>query len=333
MKISQLGEVKLIERIFKKKDKLINQSDNIVLDSYHDDAALQVNTDKYTVLSTDMLIAHSHFPVGMTYYQMGEKIVTVNVSDILACNAKPESILLSMGLPEDLLVSQFDEIIDGVLDKCLEYDVKLIGGDINQNSEIILSATSTGQAGSSIKLQRSIEEDDLVAVTGLLGSPAAALDLLGNSSTSLDDKGKERIISSLLEPDLPVGLSKFFREHPDGITSMTDITDGLAVELGCLSSKNEGIGFLIYEDKLPYNRDIKRVAGENNKQLNEYLLHFGEEFELLLTLNSNYYEKHAKDLKDIYIIGKVNKTNQIKLLSKNNTIKDIDIRGYEHLKD
>ncbi len=333
MKISQLGEKRLIERIFKKRDPILKESDPDIISSFHDDAALQLNNSKYTVLSTDMLIEDKHFPQGMTFYQMGQKIVTVNVSDILSMNAKPESILVSMALPPNLEVNDFDKLVDGIIDKCIEYDVTLIGGDINENNKIILSATATGLIDKNITLQSNIKDGDLIATTGLLGTPAAAMDLIENPKTSLDSSSKEAIIKTLLEPDLPLEACKIFRENPELVTSMTDITDGLAVELGHLHDKNQGLGFYIYEYKLPYNKDIEIVASENNKQLNEYLLHFGEEFELLLTLNQEYYRKYAKKLDNVYIIGKVNKTNEIKLVSKNNTFKEIKIKGYEHLKE
>jgi len=87
--ISELGEKKLIQILLEKRDSMVDDADKKVKDSYHDDAALINNSSKYTVISTDMLIQHSHFPKTMTPYQMGEKIVTVNVSDILAMNATP----------------------------------------------------------------------------------------------------------------------------------------------------------------------------------------------------------------------------------------------------
>lgn len=331
MKISKIGERKLIERLLKKRDETLDIEDKIILESYHDDAAIVKNTSNYTVLSTDMLIQHTHFPKQMTYFQMGEKVVTVNVSDIIAMNAIPESILISMALPKTMTIDEFDELIDGILYKCKEYDVTLIGGDLNQSNEIILTATATGKINKNIKLQSNIQEDDLIAITGQLGTPAAALDLLNDNNTILSKENKE-IITSILEPDLPMKTAKFLRKHPEIVTSMTDITDGLAIELGHLYRKNKNLGFEIYKNKIPYNQHIKQIAKENNKSLNDYLLHFGEEFELLLTLNRKGYELYKNKLDDIHIIGKVNNSNQITLISKNN-VEKIKIKGYEHLKE
>lgn len=333
MKISEIGERKLIRRLLEKRDKALNNTNKEILESYHDDAAIQENREKYTVISTDMLIQHTHFPEQMTYFQMGEKVVTENVSDILAMNAAPESILISMALPETLEIEEYDELTDGILHKCKEYEITLIGGDLNQSDEIILTGTTTGQINKNIKLQSNIHEEDLIAITGQLGTPAAAFDLLTNNiDIRLPVEDRREIINTMLEPDLPIKTSKFLIKHPEIVTSMTDITDGLAVELGHLQDKNKNIGFEIYKDRLPYNKNLEIIADKNNKQLNDYLLHFGEEFELLMTLNKKNYEKYKDKLDDIHIIGKVNNSKQIVLID-DKSIEKIKIKGYEHLKD
>ncbi|MCD7782012.1 MAG: thiamine-phosphate kinase [Methanosphaera sp.] len=333
MMISQLGELELINRIMDKRDKLLDNLESEIFASYRDDAALQVNNDIYTVLSSDMLIEHTHFPRGMTYYQMGQKIVTVNVSDILAMNATPESIIISMALPPQMDVESFDSMVDGILSKCIEYNVSLIGGDINENTEIVLSATSTGQVNRDVKLQNGICERNIIAITGNLGSPAAALDLINNPDNNLDQDKCDNIISSILEPDLPIDTARLLRRYPKIVNTMTDITDGLARELGNIKSHNsDNTGFVIYEDKIPYDPYIEVVANTYNKSLYEYLLHFGEEFELLLILDEVEYNKHMDKLSDIYIIGYVTSDNSIKIIDKNNKIHSIQQRGYEHLR-
>ncbi len=328
--ISQVGEKELIKILLDKRDKKLVVNDKKVQKSYHDDAALIKNVTNYTVISTDMLIQHTHFPKQMNPYQMGQKVVTVNVSDIIAMNATPQSILISMALPPEMTLKEYDELTDGILNKCEQYNITLIGGDINQNSEIILSGTSTGIIDEEIKLQSNIKEGDLIGVSGELGGPAAALDLLYEKD-NIPEENKKEIIKTLLEPELPMKLSQTLRKYPDITTSITDITDGLAVELGHLSDKNKEIGFEIYYNKLPYNKNIEKVAEINNKDLTDYLLHFGEEFELLMTINEEEYKKHEDEL-NLHIIGKTNKSDKITLI-KEDSVEIIPTRGYEHLKD
>jgi thiamine-monophosphate kinase len=262
---------------------------------------------------------------------MGAKAVTVNVSDILAMNSIPESIVISMGLKPDMTIDEFEELTDGILDKCVEYDIKLIGGDINQNTELVLCGTSIGIVNDEVKLQKGLNTNDLIAVTGDLGGPAASLDVLSQYDNEIPEEYKE-LLNSLLCPTLPFEESKTLRKYPQLITGITDITDGLAIELGHFHDKNPGVGFEIYFNRLPFDNLIKKVAKNNNKILSEYLLHFGEEFELLLTLNPEEYNKHKKELDFLTIIGKTNNSNKITLI-KDDGEYDIPVKGYEHLKD
>lgn len=329
--ISEVGEKELIRILLDKRDKKLDFVDEKIIQSYHDDAALIKNSTEYTVVSTDMLIQHSHFPKQMTPYQMGQKVVTVNVSDIIAMNATPESILISVGLPPKMKLTEYYELIEGIIDKCEELNITLIGGDINQNTEIILCGTSIGKIDKNVRLQRDIDENNLIGVSGELGGPAAALDIL-SENIDIAEENRKKIINTLLEPQLPMKTSQILRKYPEITTSITDITDGLAVELGHLQDKNPNIGFEIYYDKIPYDKNIEEIARSNNKELIEYLLHFGEEFELLLTLNKEEYEKHKDELENIHIIGKTNNSKKITLI-KDNIEEIIPVKGYEHLKD
>lgn len=324
--ISDIGEKELIRILLEKRDKLLTEDNEDILASYSDDAALVENTSKYTVVSTDTLIEHSDFPEAMTHYQMGAKAVTVNVSDILAMNAKPDSILMSIALPDDTKLEEFLELTDGILDKCMEYDMKLIGGDISHNDEIMLTGTCIGKTDCDVKLQSGIVEGNLIGVSGELGSVGAALDLIYGVSVDVEDR--EDILKALYLPDVPLELSEKLRNNPKLTTSMTDITDGLAVELGHLHDKNPGIGFEIYYDKLPYLEGLETIAEANNKKLTEYLLHVGEEFELLLTLDKKEYDK--TELEEIHIIGKTNNNGRITLVN-DSVIEEIEPKGYEHI--
>ena len=331
-KISQIGERELIKLFLKKRDKSLNDTDSIIYKSYHDDAALIENTGKYTVLSSDMLIQHTHFPHNMTHYQMGEKIVTVNVSDIMANNAICNSILISMALPSSMSLDEFDQLTDGILDKCREYDVKLIGGDINENSEIILSATAVGVVDDKLKLLSGAKKGDLIAVTGELGSPAAGLDLIYDDM-DISCEVKEKLIKSIVEPALPMDTFKLLNSYPDMITSMTDITDGLALELYTLREKNYNMGFDLNYNDIPHDKYLGIIAEHNKKSILDYILHFGEEFELLMTLDSDKYNEYKEIFTDkLFIIGKCNDSGMITMTINDKKI-SITPKGYEHLKE
>ena len=110
LKVSDIGEKELIKYI-------ISNSKDII----PDDTAI-TRFDSTNLISTcDMLIQSRHFPDNMSYFNMGFKAVTVNVSDLAAMGAEPLGFLLAIALPKSLEVDSFKEIIEGVLRACDYY--------------------------------------------------------------------------------------------------------------------------------------------------------------------------------------------------------------------
>lgn len=335
MQIAQLGEKQLIQRLLKRRDKTLKTENCDLIQSYRDDAALCENSCKYSVFSTDMLIESHHFPVGMTPFEMGAKTVSVNVSDIIAMNAKPTAIVISLALPGDFSVDDFDALVDGILYKCNEYDITLIGGDINEADEVITSATAIGEVDGGVRFLNNAHPGDIIATTGSIGDVAGGFDLIyGAGNVDISDSLKDELMDSVFNPKLPFKTAKYLRKHPCLVTSMSDITDGLASELGCLCENNTTCSFKIYEDMIPYDKCLQTIADANHKHLYEYLFYFGEEFELLLTLNSSEYEKHKDNLSDVTPIGEVveDVQNRVIIVDSNGNESTLKIRGYEHLK-
>ena len=128
LKVSDIGEKELVRYI-------ISHSRHIT----PDDTAI-TQFDSTNLISTcDMLIQSRHFPDNMSYFDMGFKAVTVNVSDLASMGAEPLGFLLSVAVPKDMGLDAFKELIDGVLNACEHYSIPLIGGDTNEASEIIIS--------------------------------------------------------------------------------------------------------------------------------------------------------------------------------------------------
>ena len=257
LKVSDIGEKQLIERIIEKsKSCSIMNNSNIASNQIHsfktsigDDSALtNVNIDKnsYLVSSTDMLIQSSHFPQDMTYFQMGYKSVVVNVSDLASMGADNIGFLLNIAIPKDTRLDDFDELICGVIQACDSYNIPLIGGDTNEASEIIISGTAIGQVDKDKALMKyGFKEGDLVCISDQLGYAALGFELLKIKKEN-KDKYEEllekinRIDSTIVDMAIFKALkpeAKYLEGHilrdfntKDNRISVTDITDGLASE-------------------------------------------------------------------------------------------------------
>lgn len=301
LKVSDIGEKELVRYI-------IANSKDIT----PDDTAITELTDSNLISTCDMLIQSRHFPKNMSYFDMGFKSVTVNVSDLAAMGAEPLGFLLSIAIPKDLDVDSFKQIIEGVLSACNYYSIPLIGGDTNEAYEIIISGTALGLAESPL-MKDTYEIGDLIAVTGDIGLAALGFELetLDNVYTKHSLKPEAKIKEGLILKDFA--------------TSATDITDGLASEL--YEIKRDGFGFMIYEEFLGITDEYKEICEKLNLDYLDLILHVGEDFELLFTISKDNLEKLPIDVK---VIGEVTDSDVVELTLENGFVEEIKNRGYEH---
>ena len=299
LKVSDIGEKELINYILSKSKDIVA-----------DDTSVTKFSDTNLISTCDMLIASKHFPSEMSYFQMGFKSVTVNVSDLAAMGSDPLGFLLSIALPKDLEVEHFKEIINGVISACNYYNIPLIGGDTNEASEIIISGTALGLCDSPL-MKNTAKEGDLLCITGDIGLAALGFNL--NEDNIYTDKS--------LNPLARLMEGKIIKDA--GATSATDITDGLASEL--YEMKKDSLGFMIHEDKLEISDEFKEISSKLGLDYMDLILHVGEDFELVFTIDN------VDDLGiDFKVIGEVNNSNKIQITLSNGEVKEIENRGYNH---
>jgi thiamine-monophosphate kinase len=256
------------------------------------------------------------------------------VSDLAAMGASALGIVIAMGLPDDLAVSDFDEIIKGILDACQNYGMILIGGDINESKELTLCGTGLGVVEKDKVLMKSgAREGDIIAVTGPLGRAAAGFEVLfaGEKLQNLDQKIKNKLIKHAIEPKAQ--LDKGLKLAKSGfVTSATDITDGLLSELGEMIDSNESTtGFTFFEELLPITADVIEISDMLGKNPLDMALNYGEDFELLVTVEEDKFDE-IKDELGLNKIGYVTRSGQIHMVNKEGETNILIPRGYEHFK-
>jgi thiamine-monophosphate kinase len=299
LNVSQIGEKKLINRIIKKAEKSQHSYFNID-NLIGDDSAIIDLGNSYLISSSDMLIQKHHFPNEMSYFDMGWKGVTVNVSDLAATGGKPLGFLMNIAIPPDLKVEDFDELIEGILAGCSYYNIPLIGGDTNEGDEIILSGTVLGKNDNKKVLRKSgFKKGDLICITGEIGLAPLGFEFLHfkNNLTNCEENFKLDKSLDFLNNDFKLDKSLDFLNflkikalrpiaklkegiklnESECLSSATDISDGLASELHellifhekrqILESLEENIVENKYEGK-KCNRDEYERNKSNRKDYN-----------------------------------------------------------------
>ena len=311
--ISQLGEFGLINHLTE-KFKLKNSSS---LKGVGDDAAVLDYKEKQVLVTTDLLLEGVHFD--LTYVplkHLGYKSAIVNFSDIYAMNGQPKQITVSLGVSKRFSVENLEELYTGIKLACEAYGVDLVGGDTSSSlTGLTISITCLGEGEKEHIVYRSgAKENDLICVSGNLGSAYMGLQLLEREKTVFsgqtenvqpDFTGKEYILQRQLKPEARKDNIEKLREQNIIPTAMMDVSDGLSSELMHICSQS-GVGCRVYEDKIPIHIQAAEMAEELNFNIVTAALNGGEDYELLFTVSLDDYDKVVA-MENVGVIGHITK--------------------------
>ena len=296
-----------------------------------DDCAVIGNSELDTLATTDTLIENVHF--NLRYFcpkTLGEKAVAVNLSDIAAMGGVPLYILISLGIPAPTQVEFVEELYEGFENMAKKYNCSIIGGDIvKSNSALMISITIIGEIKKNAFLSRAgAKNKDKIFITGVLGDSAAALDLLNEARPT-----KNKIIEKHLSPTPRLEEGQRLAGEI-GVSAMIDLSDGLISDLQRICDESQ-CGARVYLDKIPISIRLRELGKLSNKNVLDYALYGGEDYELLFTINenrSNNIQKKWQNMKTpITYIGEIEKKrNGITLVHRDGKEEPLAKSGYDH---
>lgn len=307
-RVAQLGKVALIKEITK-NIKLQNASTQ---KGVGDDAAV-LTLDKKAILTTDMLLEGIHFDLMYTPLKhLGYKAVSVNISDILAMNALPTQLLLSVGVDKRFTLEMITEFMEGVRLACEKYGIDLVGGDTTSSiTGLVIGVTAIGEADEEELCYRNgAKTNDLICVSGDLGAAYLGVQLLEREKALFEKEGiqpdlsgHDYILERQLKPEARQDIINVLQKLNLKPSAMIDISDGLASDMLqiCKASK---VGCVLYEDKLPIDFTTYNMAEELGINATTCALNGGEDYELLFTLPLDAHELIQKT-PEIHLIGHI----------------------------
>jgi thiamine-monophosphate kinase len=235
MKLSDAGELALLRALEERR---------LIVGTEHDAAEL----DAGLVVTADMLVEDVHFLADrLPWHELGYRAAAVNISDLSASAARPEVLIVSLGVPADVELEQAVALYEGIA----ETGVPVRGGDTTRAEKIVVAVTALGRS-ERVPGRAGAAPGDVVLVTGPLGAAGAAF-------------REQRLPRPPIRTDEGVRLGAV-------ATAMLDISDGIAVDAGHLARRS-GCRVVIDLDAVPR-------AGELDD------LGFGEDFELLAAVPS-----------------------------------------------
>ena len=289
--IAELGEFGLIDKL---TAGFVPRNASTLRGTGDDAAVLGDEQGRRTVVSTDSFFEGVDFD--LTYFplkHLGYKVVTAAVSDILAMNAQPSQLLVSLGVSAKIPVEALQDLYEGIAFACNEHSIDLVGGDTRASmTGLVISVTAIGRVDDNrIAFRDGAGQNDLICITGNLGAAYMGLQLLEREKRVLRDvqhpepqfAGHEYLLERYLKPRLRTDIVESLAEQQIVPTSMIDLSDGLASDVLqlCRASK---CGARIYLDRIPIAGQTSALAEEMHADPVVAALHGGEDYELLFTV-------------------------------------------------
>jgi thiamine-monophosphate kinase len=135
--------------------------------------------------------------------------------------------------PGDLPVPWALELAAGLRDEALLVGASVVGGDTVAGPCVVVSVTALGRVDGPVVTRAGARVGDLVVLAGRTGRSAAGLRLLRQGVTT------GALVDAHRRPTPPYGMGATLAAA--GATSMCDVSDGLALDLGRIAAAS-GVG-------------------------------------------------------------------------------------------
>ena len=317
--IATTGKFGLTQRI----SGALSYKDPATLQGTGADGAAFLYREPVTVSAQALFLEGVHFDLTYTPLQhLGYKAVVCALGQVMAMNATPRHLLISVGLSKRFFVEDVEQLFQGVEAACNEYRVETAGLDFTSSyTGLTLAISAIGETESaSLVTRRGGKPDDLLCITGNLGAAYMGLQLLERekalfsaaSKTAPQLTGKEYILQRYLRPTLCKELFTIMRREEITPTSLAFLTHGLAHGVQALAAAS-GCGAKIYVEKIPIASKTFEMAEELNFNPLVCALNGGDDYEFLISVPLLFHETVAREL-PIDIIGHLCKAEQGTLL-------------------
>ncbi len=274
---SRPGEFSLIERYFA---PLATSAGAVHL---QDDAAVFTpDIGCELVVTKDMLMAGVHFFENDPPFEVAQKALGVNLSDLAAKGAEPLGYLLGLGLSKDISEEWVAEFCRGLKLVQDQFQIDLLGGDtISCRQGPLLSITAFGQVpeGQVVRRNEAVA-GALLYVTGTIGDAALGLKLRLDErladTCGLSAKQRDLLLDRYLLPQPRVAAVPALRDY--AVAAM-DVSDGLIADLGHMC-RTSGVSASVKLNRVPFSDAASKMIAHDAAFL-EAAITGGDDYEIL----------------------------------------------------
>jgi thiamine-monophosphate kinase len=333
--LKDIGEFGLIARI----DGLLKregvQSPGVSLGIGDDTASFKARPGYEVLVTCDCVVEGRHFlSRHISAVDLGRRSMMLNISDIGAMGGHPLYALISLGLKNETLVKDIEDLYRGFLLELNPFGASIIGGNLTKSGNgIFIDITLIGEVEEGRAVRRSgARQGDVILVTGYPGQSAAGLQLLLQSLASEDHP----LVRAYNKPShraregRAVALTGW-------ATAMIDTSDGFLGDLGHICEES-GVGALLNQEKFPISDNLREAAKILKKEPLDFFLGDSDDYQLIITCGANDVERIRSSIALTYE-GPVTQVGEVtapetglRVLLSDGSEQRLSAKGWDHFR-
>lgn len=332
MELAEVGEFGLIDRI----QIPAYAPEQLILGIGDDCAVLPFSDTHFQLVSCDLLVEDVHFIRGkISAFELGYKSVAVNLSDVAAMGGKPVHVTLSMALPPDYTVEEWNDFYEGVHAICRRYGVNVIGGDTTSAAKLTINVTVLGLVEQqNLHLRRHAKPGDMIFVTGDLGGSRAGLELILKDGIPVSETDRALLLQRHCKPEPCCDeIAVLNTLAGNALHALNDISDGLLSESTEIAEASH-VAMILDKAAVPVCDACERLAASVGKSGIQWALTGGEDYQLVGTMDAAQAEEicaryRMKTGKRLTIVGHVESGEGV-WLEQTGSRQMVQQKGYDH---
>lgn len=284
-----------------------------------DDCAILSPSRAPILFTIDSIVEGVHFDLRWTPLDaLGERALTVNLSDIAAMGGRPTACVVNLGVRDGITARMLDQTYAGLRSAARGAATEIVGGNITRAGQFSITIALLGEARAAVMRRDAARPGDEIFVTGTLGDAdlgwrllAGKLNprILARANAKKNRAARNFLVERFLRPkallDAGARLAAL-RPAPAAI----DLSDGLVQDLGHILERSR-VGAEIDASRIPISPAYREIAGNDLS----HALGGGEDYELLVCVRPGHSEAQLTRRLGVAVrrIGKIVPGRRLKL--------------------
>lgn len=280
------------------------------------------------IATKDAIVEGIHFLPDDPIMTVAQKLVRVNVSDIIAKGGKPDAALLALVWPKARDAAQLDDFARGLGKDLERWGAHLAGGDTTStDGPLTLTLTLLGRVGARGPVRRSgAKPGDDVWVTGTIGDGWLGLQAAQGAFGGMTAEARNLLVSRYRVPEPPrLPLADLVAAHANG---SIDVSDGLVADAGHVAEAS-GVAIVIEAAKVPLSA-VGHAYVANGKADLRALLTGGDDYQTLFTAPVSARAVIEAARLDVTRIGRVQAGSGVRVLDASGAEMAFAQGGFRH---